>query len=246
MQSGVWGVSVSIDYADPDRHDRARGMDGAWEQAWRAVELLGSARIHRFQRVNVIAVLMSDNIDHMEQLVAMAGKRGAYFMVQPYGRLKTGSRAYEHNDGEVSPALLKLRRDYPNFLSNPHYLGRFDQFLSGGVPGCRAGHAFFNIDSNGDVARCVECRDDPVANIYRDGSQVIHRRLRAAGKNNPCRRCWYNCRGEVECLYRPGSLLKSLPTLLLDRGKAPKTPGRYVSQISPRDKSSQQRTAGAL
>lgn len=220
MRAGAWGVSVSIDYASPDRHDARRGIDGAWEQAWRAVELLSAARVHRFQRVNVIAVLMDDNVGDMERLLAMAARRRAYFMVQPYGRLKTGSSAYAHRDGPVSPRLLDLHRRWPNFLSNPYYLGRFDAFLGGGVPGCRAGRAFFNIDSTGDVAICVERKHRPVANLFRDGPQEIRRRLRAAARGNACAACWYNCRGEIESLYRPRGLVGSLPTFLLDRGKA--------------------------
>jgi MoaA/NifB/PqqE/SkfB family radical SAM enzyme len=220
MQAGAWGVSVSIDYADPLRHDRRRGMDGAWEQAWRAVELLSAARVHRFQRVNVIAVLMDDNIDDVEPLLAMAAKRQAYFMVQPYGRLKTGSNAYAHSDGAVAPRLLELHRRWRNFLSNPYYLGRFDQFLHGGVPQCGAGRAFFNIDSAGDIAICVERRDRPLANLYRDIPQIIHQRLRDASRGNRCAGCWYNCRGETESLYNARGLLASLPTLLFDRGAA--------------------------
>jgi len=184
MAAGLWGVSVSIDYADAAAHDKARGMDGAWDQAWRAVELLGAARTKPYQRVNVIAVLMADNIDHIEPLIQMAAERGAYFMVQPYGYLKTRSNVHDHNDGQVSPRLLTLRRRYPNFLSNPHYIEQFDTFLNGGIPGCRAGSAFFNIDANGDVARCVEFRSQPVANIYRDSSQILRQNLRASGKNN--------------------------------------------------------------
>jgi len=221
MSAGAWGVSVSIDYGSPARHDRRRGMDGAWQQAWRAVEMLCDARAHKFQRVNVIAVLMDDNLDDMEALVEMAARRGAYFMVQPYGRLKTGSRAYEHCDGPVAPRLLDLHRRWRNFLSNPHYLARFDESLRAGVPGCRAGRAFFNIDSAGDIAVCVERKDRPVANLYRHGAAAIRRRLDRASRRNPCTACWYNCRGEIESLYRPGGLLKSLPTLLLDRGAAP-------------------------
>jgi len=221
MQAGIWGVSVSIDYADPAKHDRARGIDGAWRQAWRAVELLRAARVHKFQRVNVIAVLMADNIGDIEQLIKLAAQREAYFMVQPYGHLKTGSYAHCHSDGAVSPKLVELRSRYPNFLSNPRYLQLFDAFLAGGVPNCRAGRAFFNIDSTGDIAICVESKDHPVANLYRDSAPVIHKRLQAASKGNTCMDCWYNCRGEVECLYSPISLLKSLPTYLLDRGKAP-------------------------
>ncbi len=220
MRAGLWGASVSIDYASHDRHDERRGMVGSAEQAWRAVELLSAARVHPWQRVNVIAVLMDDNIDQIEPLLAMAAEREAYFMVQPYGRLKTGSAAYAHNGGPVAPRLLALRRRYRNFLSNPYYLGRFDAFYHGGVPDCRAGRAFFNIDETGDVAVCVERRGRPVANLFRDDMRVIRRRLRSAADPNSCRDCWYNCRGEVESLYNPVGLAMSLPTLLLDRGAA--------------------------
>ncbi|HOF17942.1 MAG TPA: radical SAM protein [Phycisphaerae bacterium] len=220
MRAGVWGVSVSLDYASPDRHDRRRGVDGAWAQAWRAVELLSAARVYKWQRVNVMAVLMDDNLDDLEPLMEQAARRGAYFMVQPYGHLKTGSRDYAHNDGPVSPRLLEIQRRRPNFLSNPYYLGRFDEFLHGGVPGCRAGRAFFNIDSAGDIAICVERKDRPVANLWADGIRTIQRRLRAGAAGNRCADCWYNCRGEIESLYDARGIFASLPTLFLDRGKA--------------------------
>jgi MoaA/NifB/PqqE/SkfB family radical SAM enzyme len=235
MRVGLWGASVSIDYADSSRHDRRRGMDGAWEQAWRAVELLGQARRHDYQRVNVMAVLLEDNLDQVEPLIAMAADRGAYFMVQPYGCLKTGARTYTHRGPEVSARLLELRRRWPNFLSNPRYLAKFDQFLAGGVPGCKAGQAFFNIDSAGDVAVCVERRSDAIGNLYRQAMGTLVERLKQAHRANTCTQCWYNCRGEVESLYRPAGLLASLPTLLLDRGRAPRRDvpkGIYFSQKS--------------
>ncbi len=219
MAAGLWGASISIDYADPARHDERRGAPGAWEQAWRAVEMLSAARRHKWQRVNVLAVLMEDNFDQIEPLLHMAAKRGAYFMVQCYGFRKTGSHRFAHNDGPVSGRLLALQRKYPNFLSNPYYLSRFDRYLHGGVPGCRAGRSFFNIDSSGDIAICVEAKDRPVANLHRDSLHTINERLRAAAASNRCTDCWYNCRGEVECLYRPRPLLSSLPTLFLDRGR---------------------------
>lgn len=222
MQADAWGVSVSIDYPDERRHDSRRGMDGAWRQAWRAVELLSAARVHEYQRVNVIGVLMDDNIGELERLLEMSAERGSYFMVQPYGHLKTGSRAYAHNNGAVSPRLLALHEKHKNFLSNPRYLSQFDTFLHGGVGGCLAGKAFFNIDSTGDVAICVERRGSPVANLFRDPASVIHQRLKTACRGNACRECWYNCRGEVENLYSPVGLYHSLPTLLFDRGRAPK------------------------
>ena len=213
MSAGVWGVSVSIDYARSAPHDKRRGMDGAWKQAWRAVEMLVRARKHAFQRVNVMAVLLDDNIDDMDTIVEMASARGAHFMLQPYGFRKTGSHAHAHNNGAVAPRLLELHKRWPNFLSNPNYLAKFDEYLAGGINHCRAGRAFFNIDSTGDIAICVEHKSTPVANIYHHNPQTIVSRLSEAAAGNRCTDCWYNCRGEVENLYDPKGLIKSLPTL---------------------------------
>ena len=118
--------------------------------------------------------------------------------------------------------VLELKRRHPKFLSNTTFLSRFDQFLDGGVPDCRAGEAFFNIDSTGDIAICVEERSRPVANLYRDSARRIVEALRRRASTNTCTDCWYNCRGEVESLYRPGGVIRSLPTLLCDRGRAPR------------------------
>ncbi len=218
--AGLWGVSVSIDYADASRHDRRRGTPGAFERALRTVEAFSRARVQKWQRVNWMAVLMEDNLDQIEPMIRMAAERGAYFMLQPYGVRKTGSRRFICGEGgRVGEYLLGLRRKYSNFLSNPYFLSRFDAALNGGVPGCMAGRGFFNIDSTGSIAVCVEERERPVANLFEHSAEEIVRRLRADERPQRCRSCWYNCRGEIEALYRPDGLMLSLPTLLLDRGR---------------------------
>ncbi len=217
--AGLWGCSISIDYAHPDRHDRRRGMKGAFDRAVRALAYLSRARKHPWQRLNLMCVLLHDNLDHVETLIQLAASHDAYFMIQPYSERKNGVAKFRYVDGPVAPRLLELKRKYPNFLSNPTYLAQFDRYLDGGVPGCRAGTAFFNIDSTGDIAICVEERARPVANLYRDGPQKIVEALRGRAETNTCTDCWYNCRGEVESLYKPVSLLQSLPTLFLDRGR---------------------------
>lgn len=219
--AGLWGVSISLDYADPDRHDKARGVPGAFAQAVRALDIFRDARRHDWQRVNLMCVLLHDNLDHVEPLLQLAAAHGAYFMIQPYGVRKTGSRRFVHATEGVGRRLVALKRAYPNFLSNEVFLSRFDEALNGGVADCRAGQAFFNIDSTGDVAICVEERGRPVANLYRHAAREIVERLGAAARGNTCTSCWYNCRGEVEMLYKPRSLLKSLPLMLFDRGRPP-------------------------
>jgi len=223
MRAGIWGVSVSIDYASPEKHDARRGVHGSWQQAWKAVELLSAARVHKYQRVSVLSVLMDDNIDDCLKLIEMADRRNAYYLIQPYCFRKTGSRAYGHNNGPVSPRLLELFDLYRNFASGPLYISKFDQFLHGGVPNCKAGRAFFNIDSKGDIASCVERKHLPVANLLTDSASTIRNRLRAEAKGNTCTDCWYNCRGEIEGLYSPYGFLKCLRHYILDNGRAKST-----------------------
>ena len=82
------------------------------------------------------------------------------------------------------------------------------------VPGCRAGQAFFNIDSYGNVAKCVEFSKDSVGNIIRDDVHELVRALNARYKSNRCTGCWYNCRGEMETLYTWKGARAGLPRLL--------------------------------
>lgn len=212
-KAGLYGASISIDFADPDKHDSERGVKGAYERALRALEFFSSTRTHPRQKVNLMAVLRHDNIDHIEKLIALAGKFKAYFMIQPYSTLKTGDEKFVHPAG-CAQKLIALRKRHGHFLSNIEFLSRFDQAADGGVPGCRAGRSFFNVDTNGDISRCVEFRNSPVANLAEDPINVIMRRLKRAHRNNTCHSCWYNCRGEIEVMYTRQGLLDAVPKLL--------------------------------
>jgi MoaA/NifB/PqqE/SkfB family radical SAM enzyme len=221
--AGLWGVSISLDYADPARHDAQRGVRGAFERAVAAIGHFRDAPNRRRQRVNVMAVLARDNLDQIEPLLKLAAEQGANLMVQPYCDQKTGDRTLCHpGGGAVSRHLLDLKRRYPNFLSNPYFLSRFDEALDGGVPGCMAGEAFFNVDERGEVAICVERRHRPVGNLMRDPAALLLERLRAAGRGNRCRDCWYNCRGEIEQMYHPIGWLRSMPVVLSTGNRPPR------------------------
>jgi MoaA/NifB/PqqE/SkfB family radical SAM enzyme len=218
-RAGLWGASVSLDYPDAARHDAQRGVRGAFDEAVGALEVLRDTRLHPHQRVNLMAVLMADNRDEIEPLVALAERLGVNFMVQPYGVPKTGDPSFAARP-PVAMRLLEIRRRHPlAFLSNTHFLSRFDAALDGGVPGCRAGLATFNIDQTGGVTKCVEDRRHQVGSIIETPMPVLVERLRRRWRENRCRACWYNCRGEVEALYTPGGLVSALPILLFDRAK---------------------------
>ena len=211
-KAGLWGASVSIDYPEAARHDAQRGRPGAFDEAVRAVETLRDTRTAPHQRVNVMAVLTAENQADIEGVLALSERLGVHFMVQPYSTLKTGSES-PRPEPPVAAHLVDLRRRRPAFLSNPYFLGRFDAALDGGVPGCRAGRATFNIDERGLVAKCVEDRSNPVGSVVETPMDELVRRLRQAWRENRCQACWYNCRGEVEALYTPRGLVASLPML---------------------------------
>ena len=212
-QAGLWGASVSIDYPDAARHDAQRGRPGAFDEAVRALETFRDTRTAPHQRVNLMAVLTADNQGCIEDVVALASRLGVHFMVQPYGVLKTGDTSHRPRS-PVSARLLDLRRRYSGFLSNPYFLSRFDAALDGGIPGCRAGRATFNIDERGLVAKCVEDRANPVGSIVETPMPILLERLRRRWRANRCRACWYNCRGEVEALYSPRGLAAALPIFI--------------------------------
>jgi MoaA/NifB/PqqE/SkfB family radical SAM enzyme len=211
-RAGMWGASVSIDYTDA-RHDDQRGRPGALDAARRAVEILRDTRTAPHQRVNIMAVLTAENQADIEDVVRLAASLGVHFMVQPYGILKTGDASHRPQ-APVAGRLLDLRRRYRGFLSNPYFLSRFNAALDGGVGGCRAGAATFNIDQSGMVAKCVEDRGNPIGSVVDTPMSTLVARLRERHRSNRCRACWYNCRGEVEALYSPRGLFASLPMLL--------------------------------
>jgi len=210
--AGLWGVSVSLDYPDALRHDTQRGIPGAFDEAVHALETFRDTRTASHQRVNLMAVLTAENQDDLERLVDLARRLKVHFMIQPYGILKTGDASHRAVP-PVSDRLLRLRRAYSGFLSNPYFLSRFDAALDGGVPGCRAGRSTFNIDQCGHVAKCVEDRAHPVGSVVDTPMPDLVRALRRRWRENTCRACWYNCRGEVEALYTLRGLASALPML---------------------------------
>jgi len=213
-RAGLWGISVSLDSNNPERHDANRGSTGAAERARRALRVLSSTRTRRYQRVSLLCVLADNNLDDLEPLIRFAADNHCDFLLQPYVSFKTG-KAGPVLPPAVSEHLLALKGRYSNFVSNPYFLSNFDRFCAGrGVPDCKAGRAFFNLDNFLNVQKCVEFREEPVGNLRDLTADELVRRLHHEYERNKCAACWYNCRGEVEALYSLKGLLASAPILL--------------------------------
>lgn len=215
-EAGLWGVSVSIDYADPEKHNHHRGIKFAYERAIKAIEQLLEARVNSsYQRVQIISVLTNDNLEEMPRLCELARSLGVYWQVQPYSVMKTGNDTQRHLPG-ATDALLDLKRRYPEtFHANRMYLEKFDEAVNDGVDGCIAGKAMFNIDNQMVVSKCVEFnKSEPCGNLRTDTMEEVLGRLHTAHARNTCTACWYSCRGEVEVLYSGRGFYHSMHSFL--------------------------------
>lgn len=199
--AGVQEISVSVDYADPAKHDAMRGCPGAWLRATQALKMLLAERTDRRRRVHLITVLMDDNLDEIEPLIQLSKSLGVTCMVNLYS-CNRGCKTARLPDGKVSAHLLKLKQQYPEFISLTSYLERFDEAIAqGGIGPCRAGRLLLNIDDKGNVARCTEMLDRPVGSLLTTPMAVIAKRLATQADAEPCAACWTSCRGFAESMY---------------------------------------------
>ena len=215
-EAGLWGVSVSIDYADAEKHNQHRGIKFAYERALKAIEQLLETRVDTsYQRVQIISVLTNDNLDQMPQLCELARDLGVYWQVQPYSVMKTGNERQRHLPG-ATQVLVDLKRRYPETMhSNLVYLERFEEAVNDGVSGCIAGQSMFNIDNQMTASKCVEfSASEPCGNLRTDSMESVLGRLREAHARNTCTACWYSCRGEVEVLYSARGFYHSMHSFL--------------------------------
>jgi MoaA/NifB/PqqE/SkfB family radical SAM enzyme len=198
--------------AEPARHDEQAGMPGAFARAEAALAALSEAKPAGRAPVNVKLRLRDGGVDAAERLAGLAAARGATLTVEPAFPVGDGRHAV------LAAPLLALKRRHPSLRNSAAYLGEMDRALDGGVPGCRAGRAFVNIDHRGRVTKCVEFQrpEDRAGDLSEDGADALALLpgLRRMQEANTCRACWYSFRGEVEALYGLRGLARALPLLV--------------------------------
>lgn len=200
VRAGLWGVGVSVDYANAEKHDENRGFPGAYERALRALEFFRREQVNGRPQVNLMFTLLNDNLGDLDEIARITKEIGCTFRVQAYSNLKTHDNSMQYPE-PVSQKLLELHKKYPHFVTNRVVLEKFDQAISEGVPGCIAGKYMINIDPRGFVAKCPEDQAHPVGHILTDDNATLLKRLQEKHRENRCKSCWYNCRNELEVSY---------------------------------------------
>lgn len=205
--SGIHQVGVSIDFPDAARHDAMRGAPGTWTRAVAAVERLRAAL---GPRVHLMTVLMRENQQDLEALLALSARLGVKHQVtllSDLGFRRARVQGATRPDTDVMVGLSALARRHPHLTSFSSYLEGVSTHLAGAEqPRCRAGVQSFNLDHVGNVAACIETIDRPVGNVRDAGMAELLGRLAAADVGNGCQACWTLCRGTAQALGGGGTL----------------------------------------
>jgi len=210
FSAGMYEISISLDYANPEKHDRQRGVKGAFDRAVKALKTLHEARVRPEQRVHMISVVMDDNIDEIEPLIKLAREIGVTYLVTFYSDNR-GNKPPRHSDRDVSAHLMGLKKRYPEFVALRGYLKRFTEAAAnGGIYPCQAGRNLLNIDSQGNVTFCIDHLEQPAGNILTDPLEQILAKLDGQRRENTCRGCWTSCRGTIESLMYGGNYAGNL------------------------------------
>lgn len=160
VECGVKGVGISIDSADPERHNAFRGGRNAWQHSVRALQICREEGLE----VLVQTTVMEENYDEIPALLDFARDHGAwsfnlYFLVQTgrgQGMTDLSAAATE----AMLTRLVDLQEDYrpmlvrskcaPQFKQIAHAMGR------GGLEsgGCMAATEYCRITPEGNVTPC--------------------------------------------------------------------------------------------
>ena len=179
---GVRYIEVSVDSADPEKHDKFRGVPGSWKRATQTLKNAVAIKLNHAMAVTVTR----NNIDEIDDILDLAQELGVwrvvFFNFVPVGRGK------EIMDLDLSPeereefmkkiAKEMVKRKIEIYTTAPQYSRVTMEVLGSTLPthfstpidsgynkivsalaefvgGCGAGRIYAALEPNGDVTPCV-------------------------------------------------------------------------------------------
>ena len=158
--STAWFISVSIDGANAQTHDRFRGVKGAFDKSTRAIRYLSEAGY----KPQLIMSIHEGNVSEIEETVRLAESLGAgsvkFNLIQPTGRGKLMQKRHEVLDihrlieiGDWIERDLQKRTSIPLYYSWPMAFDTLENLLRGGSGTCGV-FSILGILSSGHYALC--------------------------------------------------------------------------------------------
>ena len=156
--AGIDQFSVSLDFPD-DRHDAFRGYPGLYDHLSDLVPRLAALG---HDDIVLNSCITSDNLAEINRLADKAREWGVNICYSSYSARRTGCRDYSLTTPQQLSLLnseldqVESRRDSTNWIVNaPTTLDATRRFFQqGGLPGCKAGHRFLVVTSDGWLQPC--------------------------------------------------------------------------------------------
>lgn len=242
--SGIKAISISLDGKDAETHDSFRGINGAYNNALKALKYAREGGLP-FQINTTVSKL---NVEQLPQIYELSINLGAsmldFFFLVPTGRgsglkkLEIDAETYE----QTLNWIYDLSQNSPIGIKTtcaPHY-ARIQMQRAGddydNIPtrfrarSCMGGKGFIFISHRGIVQPCgfldLKCgdlreQDFDLQKVYQES--IIFKNLRALEKySGICGKCRYlkNCGGcRARAYEENGDYMGSEPGCILGRGK---------------------------
>lgn len=201
-KAGVDQFSVSLDFPD-NRHDDFRGYPGLYAHLCDLVPRLAALR---HDDIVLNSCIHSQNLPEINCLADKAKEWGVNICFSSYSARRTGCRDLSLTSPEQLSLLnqeldrVETRRDATNWIVNaPTTLEQTRRFFADGeMPGCKAGHRFLVVTSNGWLQPC--------SMVFKRYKLEDHARMVEEFTNtNTCGECYVSIRSYLD---------KSFPQLL--------------------------------
>ncbi len=192
---------VSLDSLDKRKHDKFRGMEGAWERTIRGIK---TALQYKNLQVGINTAVTKQNLSELEDIINFARDLGcssftAYSYI-PVGRGK-GLRELDLSPLEKEKMLTILYKQYLkggipvvsiapqlgrkmaecggvsffhySFISKDKKRAKMGKIIAKYIGGCGVGRVYCALQPNGDVTPCVFIPEIVLGNLKRDSLKHI-------------------------------------------------------------------------
>ena len=189
-KTGLRYVEVSIDSADPDKHDSFRGLKGAWRKAIQGVKNAVELGFSTAIATTVTKMNLDEALDIIDLAEELGVERVIFFNFIPVGRGKDIAEldlTPEEREELLRKLYLENKHRKVQVFSTAPQFARVSLEMSGGkdvapthfyvrgdpivaalaeyIGGCGAGRIYAAIEPNGDLTPCVFIPNIVVGNL---------------------------------------------------------------------------------
>ncbi len=194
-EAGIDQFSVSLDFPD-DRHDDFRQYPGLYSHLCDIVPRLAK---YGYDDIVLNSCITAENVGEIGRLADKAREWGVNICYSSYSAKRTGCRDYSLTTPEQLETLnrgldaVEARRDDTNWIVNSaSTLAATRQFFEqGGMPGCKAGHRFLVVTSDGRLQPCSMVFKKYALEEYQRMAQEFT-------PSNACNECYVSIRSYLD------------------------------------------------